>query len=275
MHITYKNLKVAYQEMGEGACLVLLHGFCEDSTMWAEFMPVLAKNYQVIAIDLSGFGNSDLLDDPSIEAMSAAVAALLHQKKIHKCVMIGHSMGGYVSLAFAHKYGSILSGLGLFHSHPYTDSEEKIKNRRKTIRFIQRHGIAPFAGQFVRNLFAPTFAKSNELFLEELIYKTSMQHDDAVIAASMAMIGRKDYSDVLTKLSCPALFIVGCQDNAIALQHSLAQLSLASVASVHIFEDVGHMAMFEKKETCIQIVADFVDFCECFQNHQALVGTTN
>lgn len=81
MHITYKNLKVAYQEMGEGACLVLLHGFCEDSTMWAEFMPVLAKNYQVIAIDLSGFGNSDLLEDPSIEAMSAAVAALLQQKK--------------------------------------------------------------------------------------------------------------------------------------------------------------------------------------------------
>ena len=97
-----------------------------------------------------------------------------------------------------------------------------------------------------------SFVQSNELFLEELIYKTSMQHDDAVIAASMAMIGRKDYSDVLTKLSCPALFIVGCQDNAIALHHSLAQLSLASVASVHIFEDVGHMAMFEKKETCIK-----------------------
>jgi pimeloyl-ACP methyl ester carboxylesterase len=243
--------------------------------MWADFMPVLAKKYQVIAVDLSGFGESDLLDDPTIEAMSEAVAEVLNQKNIKKCVMVGHSMGGYVSLAFAQRYSHLLAGIGLFHSHPYVDSEEKIKNRRKTIRFIQRHGIAPFAGQFVRNLFAPSFVQSNESFLEELIYKTSMQHDDAVIAASLAMIHRKDFRDVLAKLSCPALFIVGDKDNAIARKHSLTQLSLAPVASVHIFEDVGHMGMFEKKEACLNIIADFVGFCTSFKPKQDLVLSTN
>lgn len=271
----HKIKKVAYQEAGQGECLVLLHGFCEDSTMWADYLSVLSKKYRVIAIDLSGFGRSDLLDVPSIEAMSEAVFGLLIQLHIRKFVLVGHSMGGYVGLSFARNHASMLQGLGLFHSHPFVDSAEKIKNRRKTIRFIQRHGIAPFAGQFVRNLFAPSFVKDNETFMEELIYKTSMQHVDAVIAASVAMIERQDCSTVLAQLDCPTLFIVGCQDNAIHINNSLKQLSIPPVASVHIFEDAGHMAMFEKKTESLQIIDEFIDFCVAMEQSLNAVQSEN
>lgn len=261
MFIRHNNSKIAFQQTGQGPDLILLHGFCEDSTMWADFVPLLSKKYTILTIDLSGFGESDLLKENSMLTMADSVNAVLEHLKIEKTVFIGHSMGGYVGLAFAEKYSSKLLGLGLFHSHPYSDSKEKITNRKKTIRFIERHGIAPFAASFVRNLFASSFVKNNSPFVENLIHKTSMHHSDAVIAASHAMINRPSRAEVLTNLSCPALFIVGKQDNAISLDNSLTQLALPQISSVHIFEQVGHMGMFEAPVETLEIIADFMDYC--------------
>jgi pimeloyl-ACP methyl ester carboxylesterase len=229
--------------------------------MWADFIPLLSKKYSFLTIDLSGFGHSDLLKEHTLAEMAEAVHTVLTNLYIESCILIGHSMGGYVGLEFAKKYPSKLIGLGLFHSHPFTDNPEKIKNRQKTIRFIERHGIAPFAGQFVRNLFAPAFVKINLSFIEELIHKTSTHHSDAVIAASHAMIDRIDQTDTLVNISCPVLFIVGKQDNAISYENSLKQLSLPATSSVHIFDQIGHMGMFEIPEKCANVVNEFIDFC--------------
>jgi pimeloyl-ACP methyl ester carboxylesterase len=264
MHIFHNNSKVAYQKVGQGQILVLLHGFCEDSTMWADFVPLLSKKYTILTIDLSGFGHSDLLENTSITTMADATLAVLEFEKVNSCILIGHSMGGYVSLAVAQKKPQILLGLGLFHSHPYKDSSSKTHNRLKTIRFIERHGIAPFAGHFVRNLFPPPFVEDNKLFVEELIHKTSMHHSDAVLAASHAMIERDNRTDVLTNLACPALFIVGTLDNAIPVEHSLKQLSLPNISSVHILENVGHMGMFEAPVETLEIIVDFIEFCNTY-----------
>lgn len=270
MHVIYNNSKVAYREAGQGDCLVLLHGFCEDSTMWANFVSLLSKKYFILTIDLSGFGKSDLLKAHSIEAMSEAVYAVVKNSGVDSCVLTGHSMGGYVALSFAEKYPEMLSGLGLFHSHPFRDSDEKTKNRLKTIRFIERHGIAPFAGQFVRNLFAKPFVKKNKPFIEDLIHTTSVHHSDAVVAASYAMINRENKEHVLTNLSCPALFIIGKLDNSISMDYSLRQLSLPKISSVHIFEDVAHMAMFEKPVETLEIIADFMEFCSYTVNSEMM-----
>jgi len=259
--ITYKQKKVAFEYQGEGTPIVLLHGFCEDSTMWAEFKPLLSKKYSILTIDLAGFGQSGLISALSIGKMAEAVQAVLEHLSIERPILIGHSMGGYVGLAFAEQHPNTLRGLGLFHSHPFADSEEKITNRIKTIRFIERHGVAPFAGHFVRNLFAADFVQQNATFVEDLIHQTSSHCSDAVIAASYAMLNRPNRSKVLTNLACPALFIVGKQDNAIKEADSLQQLVLPQVASAHIFDDVGHMGMFERPKATAAIVNQFADFC--------------
>jgi len=261
MHVFHKSSKVAYQKIGQGQVLVLLHGFCEDSTMWADFVPFLSKKYTILTVDLSGFGHSDLLKNIGIPSMADAVLAVLKVEKVESCILIGHSMGGYVGLALAKKKPEIICGLGLFHSHPYKDSPSKIKNRLKTISFIKRHGIAPFAGHFVRNLFPPEFVNHNKQFIEDLIHKTSMHHSDAVIAASHAMIKRDDSTSVLTNLACPALFIIGTLDHAISAEHSFKQVSLPNITSVHILENVGHMGMFEAPVEILEIIVDFIDFC--------------
>jgi pimeloyl-ACP methyl ester carboxylesterase len=264
MYIIHKKSKVAYQQTVEGETLILLHGFCEDSTLWANFTPVLSKKYHVLTIDLSGFGKSDLLEEHSIDAMADAIYTVLCHLSIKSCVMVGHSMGGYVGLCFAEKHPDLLSGLGLFHSHPFADSEQKKVDRIRVNEFIKQHGIAPFAGHFVFNLFAKKFVTKRRAFIDRLIHKTSMHHSDAIIAASNAMIKRKDKSDVLTKLVCPALFIVGKQDKSISIDYSLRQLSLPQISSIHVFDEVGHMGMYEIPEKTLEVVEEFMDFCFSF-----------
>ncbi len=260
-YIWYQQSKIAYQCCGQGTVLVLLHGFCEDSTMWADLVPLLSKKYRVLTIDLSGFGQSDLLKESSIAGMARAVYAVCAAQKINHAVVIGHSMGGYVGLELAAQYPDFLLGLGLLHSHPFTDSEEKSNNRLKTIAFVERHGIAPFAGQFVRNLFPPAFVQAHKTIIEDLIHQTSLHHSDAVVAASKAMIERKDHRATLQALDCPVLMVVGTADNAIALPISLAQLALPNIASVHILEGVGHMAHLEAPAETLEIMVDFLEFC--------------
>jgi pimeloyl-ACP methyl ester carboxylesterase len=260
-YIIYQQSKVAFQQIGQGHPLVLLHGFCEDSTMWAEFIPLLSKKYRILTIDLSGFGKSDLLPNGTITEMSEAVVAVLAELAIPKCTIIGHSMGGYVALEFAKKYPNQLQGLGLFHSHPFLDSPERIINRKKTISFIQRHGVAPFASQFVRNLFAKPFVKNNPMLIEELVHHTSAHHTDAVIAASYAMINRLDHTQTLQQLTCPVLFIIGQQDAAVPYSFSLAQTSLPACSSVHILPQIGHLGTLEAPHQTATIINQFLDFC--------------
>lgn len=260
--ITYKNKKVAYQVEGKGAPVVLLHGFCEDSTVWEEFRSdLLEENYSVIRIDLPGFGRSEALPAVTIEQMAEAVHAALVKLKIGEVVFIGHSMGGYVGLAFARLYPKMLRGLGLFHSHPYEDSEGKKENRRKSVAFIKRQGHALFVKQLIPTLFNRKFANSNAFLVEKLTYRAARGKSAGIIAAQEAMIGRKDESGALSSLEAPVLFIIGEEDQAVPPE-SIEQIHLPQTASIHILEKVGHMGLFEARKETQRIVRQFVAFCE-------------
>lgn len=266
MQLCYQHhFQIAYDRVGAGPVLVLLHGFCEDRTMWADFVPLLSKKYTVLTIDLSGFGASDLLPNSSMTEMAKAVYAVWEHEQLPPMVLVGHSMGGYVGLELARHFPHCLLGLGLLHSHPFQDLPEKLRNRHKTIAFIERHGIAPFAGQFVRNLFPSAFAEAHPELLETLIDQTAAQRSDAVIAASYGMIERAATDAVLQQLACPALLIIGTEDQAIARTHRYAQLALPPVASIHIMEGIGHMAHLEAPAETLECLVDFIEFCGSLQ----------
>ena len=260
--ITYQDKKIAYKTEGKGAAVVLLHGFCEDSSIWEEFrVDLLEENYRVIRIDLPGFGKSEVLPDASIEQMAEAVHAVLLKLNLAKVVFIGHSMGGYVGLAFARLYPELLMGLGLFHSHPYADSEEKKENRRKSVAFIQRQGHALFVKQLIPGLFNQRFAKSNAFLIEKLTYRAARGKSAGIIAAQKAMIERPDETSTLKSLNVPVLFIIGEEDQAVPPENA-EQIHLPQAASIHILEKVGHMGLFEARKQTQRIVRQFVQFCE-------------
>lgn len=262
-HTTYQGHRISYNVKGKGLAVVFLHGFCEDSRIWEDFKhDLIEEKYRVVVIDLPGFGQSDVIEDISIAGMAEAVLTVLDALKLEKVVLIGHSMGGYVSLAFAEQYPDRLMGLGMFHSQAMADSEEKKENRQKSIDFIRRQGSALYVKQTIPGLFAPNFINSNTFLIEKLSFRASQYAPEGIIAALAAMKNRPDRSDVLREIACPVLFIIGKLDGAVPLENSMAQTSLPNRADIHILEKVGHMGMFEATKQTQSIVRQFVQFCQ-------------
>jgi pimeloyl-ACP methyl ester carboxylesterase len=263
---TFQNKRVAYRVEGKGQPIMLVHGLCEDSTIWDEFSKGLVDNYRVIRPDLSGFGASEILPEHSVEMMADSLKAVLDELGVSRCVMIGHSLGGYVALAFQKKYPSVLQGLGLFHSHPFADTAEKKDERQKSIEFVQKNGHIIYVKQLIPKLFAELFATSNEFLINSLIHKATQYTPETIIGAQTAMLNRPDNSDVLRNCPCPVLLIVGKQDKVVPYDMSLQMLPLPSVSDVLILPKVAHMGIFTARDKTVKAVRDFSDLCLSMEN---------
>lgn len=116
----------------------------KDGTVWNNQVDFLKDKFRIIIPDLPGSGKSELIENSSLEDMAEVLHQIIHEEDIDHCVMIGHSMGGYITLAFAEMYWNHLTAFGLFHSSAYADSKEKITTRQKGIEFINEHGAFAF-----------------------------------------------------------------------------------------------------------------------------------
>lgn len=260
--VNLENKRIAYQSKGRGPAIVLLHGFCEDSSVWDDFKTdLLEEKYRVICIDLPGFGQSDVFENTSIEKMAELVNGVVEDLGLEQFILIGHSMGGYVSLAYAKKYAKKLLGLGMFHSQPYADTADKKEGRQKSIDFIKQHGHILYVKQLIPKLFTEKYAKSQAFLMDKLIYRASQYAAAGIVNALEAMINRPDRSKVLEGFKKPVLFIIGKEDGAIPADNSLAQTHLPTQASIHLLEKVGHMGMFEAKKQTQKILRQFVTLC--------------
>jgi pimeloyl-ACP methyl ester carboxylesterase len=265
--IQYKNKSIHYRVFGKGEPVVLVHGFGEDGNIWNELIKDLQNNFHLIAPDIPGSGKSEMLDgDISIEDYADVIKEILANELSEVSptggdlegavvVMIGHSMGGYITLAFAEKYPELLNGFGLFHSSAFADDEEKKQTRRKAIDFIKANGAYAFLRTSIPNLFA---GKQHLKEMEDLIEDGKKFSSEVLIQYSYAMINRPDRTEILKTFCKPVLFIIGEKDNAIPLQASLQQCHLPAIAHVHILQNAGHMGMVEETITGKKIIEAFL-----------------
>jgi len=257
--IYFQGKEIAFYTAGEGEepPLVLIHGFCEDSRMWREWLELI-PNRRFISIDLPGFGNSEMVDNLTIEIMGEVIKAVLHHLGIEKCILVGHSMGGYASLAFAEKNKGYLAGLCLFHSHPFADSEEKKQGRLKAIDFIKKNGHILYVRQLIPTLFAYDFSKGYQMEVNRLIHNAAHYSTNAIIAALLAMRLRPDRTAVLRDIPCPVLFYIGKLDAAIPMEVSLEQTHLPAIADIRVLATSGHMGMFEAPRSTAKAMREFL-----------------
>jgi len=242
----YRDKEIFYQAHGKGKAVVLIHGFAEDGTIWDDHVNRLQNNFRLIIPDIPGSGRSSLISPaPTIEDYADCIRAIMHTEKITDCVMIGHSMGGYITLAFAERYPDLLKGIGFFHSTAYADSEEKKDTRRKSIAFIRQYGAAPFIEQFTPNLFSENFKKKNPHIVSVLAQRYINFDPVSLISYHEAMLQRPDRTHILKTFPNPVLFIIGEQDKAIPLQESLLQSHIPQLSFIHILENTAHMGMME------------------------------
>lgn len=254
-----KDLSLFYRIAGKGEPVVLIHGFGEHSTIWDELAGELIKDYKVIIPDLAGSGRSTgNMEGISMDTMAEQIKHILKKENIDTCYMIGHSMGGYITLAFAEKYAGMLKGLGLFHSTVFADSDEKKAGRLKNIEFIRKNGSAKFLEQATPNLFSEYTKQNNPGLVKEIINQYSSFSPTSLVAYTEAMKDRPDRSEVLKNFKHPVLLIIGEFDTAIPIEQSLKMCKIADFAYIYIGARSGHMGMLEEPEFCLKAIRDFL-----------------
>lgn len=227
--------------------LVFLHGFCENKELWNALISKLPEKFHCVTLDLPGFGsNLEPVKDYSIEAMAEAVHEELKKLHIKKCILVGHSLGGYVSLALAEKYPKMLQGLCLFHSSALADTEEKKANRNKTIEFVEKHGVDLFMQSFVAPLFAPENREKCKKDIEKLIKVGQATPQETITGVLGAMRDRKERLHVLKEAQFSVLFIAGKEDAAVPLEATLQQCHLPNNSTTVFLGNTAHMGMFER-----------------------------
>lgn len=249
-----------YRDLGSGEPVVLLHGFAEDGAVWEAVSQGLSTNVRLLIPDFPGSGRSPLWDLMTIESMTAAVKDMLDRESIERCILIGHSMGGYIALAFAEAYQERLSAFGFFHSTAYADTEEKKAGRLKSIAFIREHGAEPFIRQSVPNLFAPETREDRPGLVEDMIGRYRSFSADALAAYLDAMMKRPDRVSVLAQSEVPVLFIIGEKDQVVSPEQALAQVAVPALSYIHILPKAGHMGMLEEPAAGAAIIQSFVNF---------------
>ncbi|SMD42033.1 Pimeloyl-ACP methyl ester carboxylesterase [Aquiflexum balticum DSM 16537] len=248
---------IAFSQKGTGQALILIHGFCESKEMWKTFSDHLSKSYQVFCPDLPGFGESPLDQTQiSLEETAVLLQEWMEENHIHHPFIIGHSLGGYVTLALAELMGQELKAIGLFHSTAFADDEEKKKTRNKTIDFVKKNGVDKFIDSFVPPLFSEQHRASQSEKIEELISFGKRSSKQGILAFIAAMRDRKDRFDVWKTFQGPKLMIAGDLDPAVKVESSRLHQPFGTL--YHEMIGVGHMGMFEQQEEALRTIEKFL-----------------
>lgn len=254
----YQNKKIFYRSIGKGDPVMFVHGFGEDGNVWDNQVEFLKDRYWLLVPDIPGSGRSEMINDMSMEGMAEVLHSIIHQENIEKCTVIGHSMGGYITLALVEHYWNHVNAFALFHSTAFPDTEEKKETRKKGIEFIKQHGAFEFLKTTTPNLFSPNSKSQIPVLINDFISTLDSFTPDALISYYHAMMKRPDRTNVLKTTKDPVLFIAGEHDNAIPLNDVLKQCYLSEKSYIHILKNSGHMGMMEETEKANRMLEEFL-----------------
>jgi pimeloyl-ACP methyl ester carboxylesterase len=250
-----------YEISGAGPVVLLLHGFPENGTIWAGIVPALQNNFRVIIPDLPGVGGSDLSGSDSIEVMAKMLNTILENEHIDELVVVGHSMGGYVALAFANLFPIKVKGLSLVHSTPAADDDQKKENRSKAIAIIEKGGKEPFLKQLIPTLFATGFAETHKEVLRTQLDRAMTVVPDSLVNYYRAMMNRPPHIALIEQAMFPIQWIIGEADYLIPLDKILPLAHKAKINFVSLYEGVGHMSMLEQPARLSGDLIEFLNYC--------------
>jgi len=261
-NLQFQNRSISYWIEGKGKPVMLVHGFAEDHEVWSHQIDYLKQNFQLILPDLPGSGKSELVNNVSMESMAEVLKAILDQESVQETCMIGHSMGGYTTLAFAEKFSSRLNSFCLFHSSAYPDNEEKKQTRSKAIEFMKKNGVEEFLKTSTPNLFAKdakgNLSQAKQQMVDKVIQDYKNFDVNALVAYYQAMMERPDRTHVLKSFTKPILYVLGRHDTAVLYEQGLEQTHLARNVEVYTLNESGHMGMWEELIESNRILEGFL-----------------
>lgn len=245
-----------YDIQGEGLPIILVHGFAENHTIWDDQVKVLSKHFKVIRPALPACGTSSLKAPLSMDFYARFLKAILDQENITKTIMMGHSMGGYASMAFLDLFPQKLIGLGLIHSIASEDSSEKRATRSKAIEHIKAHGTESFFKTLIPKLYGSHFTNKSSDFSVHYNMASKFSKLDT-IACYRAMAQRPDRKELLLSLDIPLLAVLGTEDQSIDYKLAMQQVMHSNVLQLELMAGVGHTSMKEIPDRLNNILIRF------------------
>jgi pimeloyl-ACP methyl ester carboxylesterase len=255
----YKGRNINYSDRGRGEVIILLHGYLETSAIWKSFGERLSKRYRVIAIDLPGHGRSDNFNEThTMEFMAGIVDDLAHKLDINKFFLTGHSLGGYVTLAFAELFPSMLSGYCLFHSHPFPDTPEVLKRRKNEISLILSGKKEMIWPEHIRKCYAASNLEKFRDIIQQAGVNASSVSAEAMTGVLRGMMARPSRLAVMESGKIPCLWILGAMDSHISCEQIQSKIHLPRNAKTVILTNSGHMGFIEEEELSLKVMDKFV-----------------
>ena len=248
--VKVNGIELAYVRHGTGTPLVLLHGYPLDHKIWDEIVPLLNKNFDLILPDLRGFGESTTVDVPyTMDDFASDIAGLLDHLGITKAAIAGHSMGGYVALAFGRLYPERISGLGLVSSQVLADPPDRKEGRYKSATDVSENGISgvvdAMTSKFTSDPNLQKFAREN----------MEKQSPSAYVGALKAMAERGDSTSLLGTMQYPVVIVHGNADVLIPIERGREVREAVAHAHLAELDGVGHLPMLEAKDETAQALS--------------------
>jgi len=257
----FKGVQVSFTDTGKGRAVVLLHGFLGAKELWAATSNNLSRSYRVICIDLPGHGKTPCIGYVhSMELMAKCVKSVMDHLRLKRYVLIGHSMGGYVALAFADLFPDCIRGLGLFHSTAYADSEERKETRLRAIDVVKTNRKL-YTSQTIKNLFA---AKNLKYLKQEIRFATSIASKISRYGIVAALHGMRDRSSrdlILGLVEYPILMVIGELDAVLPYSQLLEQSEVIKNKHVLYLEHDGHFGFLESPRESNAAIRKFLRQC--------------
>lgn len=234
------GVNIAFTRRGKGTPLILIHGYPLDRTIWNQVAEILEGDYELIVPDLRGFGASDVMEaDRSILEYATDLAGLMERLRIRKAHLVGHSMGGYVALAFGRAFPSKMKGLGLVSTQVVADTAERKSARQATARQVVEQGV----GGVVEGM---TSKLSSEMRVQELVRAVMAKQRPLGLAVALdAMASRPDSTDVFRSFKVPIVIVHGAADELIPVDRGREMKALLPAAHYLEIPGAGHMPMLE------------------------------
>jgi 3-oxoadipate enol-lactonase len=251
--------QVAYDDVGTGPPVVLLHGYPFDRSLWTEQVARFANRYRFVTPDLRGHGDSDVGEGvATMDAMAADVAALMDSLNISRAILGGLSMGGYVTLAFYRNFPARVKALVLADTRPQADTEEGKQIRAQQVEQVMAKGMSPIVDAMLPKLLSPeTVSKRPEVVkrIRDMMFQTKPA---GAAAALQGMACRYDQTELLSKINVPTLIVVGREDAITPVQDSERMHEAITGSRLVIIENAGHVSNVEQPEEFNQALGDFL-----------------
>ena len=248
----FKNSSIHYSITGKGKCIVLLHGFLLNTGIWSDLIPCLSKKNKVLAIDLPGHGKSDCIGEiHSMELLADLVNFILEENNLTTTSLIGHSMGGYIGLAFTEKYLSKVNTIVLLNSTTEKDSIERKSNRERALKIVSTNKNI-FIKTAIRSLFPEKKLNVYKDFIEVLTEDALKLSKQAIIASIYGMKLRTDRTQILKLFDGKKYIISGIEDPIIPFSNAI-KVSISSNTEL-IKVNSGHMSATENNHEIIEVM---------------------